>query len=67
VTVSLVDGQTPLPIVQTKLFTPTLRLVTPDVGSPGVVTAALPARTVHTPDPTVAVLPASVVVVAQTV
>jgi predicted RNA methylase len=66
-TVSFVDGQTPLLIVQTKLFTPTLKFVTPDVGSSGVVTVAPPARTVHAPDPTEAVLPARVAVAEQTV
>ena len=54
-------------IVHTKLFAPTLNPVTPDVGSEGVVTVADPAITVHTPDPTEGVFPASVVVVAQTV
>ena len=54
-------------IVQTNVFAPTLRFETPEVGSPGVVTLALPVSTVHTPDPTVAVLPANVAEVAQTV
>lgn len=67
VTVSSEDGQVPLLIVQTNELVPTLRLVTPDVGLPGVVTEALPAITVHVPVPTVGVLPASVAAVAHTV
>jgi hypothetical protein len=66
-TVSFDDGQLRLLIVQTNVFAPTERAVTPEVGSPGVVTLALPVSTVHAPDPTVAVLPAKVAVVAQTV
>ena len=53
-------------IVQTNVFAPTESPVTPDVGLPGVVTDALPARTVQAPDPTVGVLPARVDVEAQT-
>jgi hypothetical protein len=67
VTVSFVDGHVPLLIVQTKLFTPTLRFVTPEAGSPKVVTFALPAITVQTPVPTVGVFPARVAVAEQTV
>jgi archaellin len=67
VTLSLEAGQLALLIVQTKVFAPTERPVTPEVGSPGVVTFALPVITVHTPVPTDAALPASVVVVEQTV
>ena len=67
VTVSFDAGQDKLAIVHTKLFAPTLRFVTPEVGSPGVVTVALPAITVHAPVPTVEVLPAKVAVVEQTV
>jgi len=67
VTLSFDGGHEPFPIVHTNVFTPTLRFVTPDVGSPGVVTVALPVSTVHKPVPTVAVLPASVAVVEQTV
>jgi hypothetical protein len=66
-TVSLEGGQLRLLIVQTNVFAPTLRFETPEAGSPGVVTIALPVRTVHVPVPTVAVLPASVAVVEQTV
>ena len=67
VTVSFDAGQTPLLIVQTNVFAPTVSPVTPDVGSLGVVTVALPAMTVQAPVPTVGVLPASVAVVEQTV
>ena len=66
-TVSLDDGQEALLIVQTKVFDPTDNPVTPDVGSPGVVTVAVPAITVHAPVPTDGVFAASVAVVEQTV
>ena len=67
VTVSLDDGHTPLPIVQTKVFAPTDKPVTPDVAELGVVTDALPAITVHAPVPTLGLFPANVAVVEQTV
>ncbi len=67
VTESFEAGHDPLVIVQTKLFAPTDNPVTPDVGSLGVVTVALPAITVHAPVPTVGVLPANVVAVEHTV
>src|SRR5436309_157646 len=67
VTVSLEAGQTPLLMVQTKVFAPRLNPVTPEVGSVGVVTLALPAITDHSPVPIDGALPASVAVVAQTV
>ena len=67
VTVSLDDVHVPLLIVQTNVFAPTDKLVTPDVGLLGVVTVALPAMTIHAPIPTVGVLPARVAVVEQTV
>src|SRR6266852_2793376 len=66
-TVSRLVGQTPLPIIHSNKFEPTAKPVTPDVGSPGVVTVEAPLMTVHVPVPTVGVLPASVAVVAQTV
>ena len=66
-TVSFEEGQLKLLIVQTNELAPTLRLVTPEVGSPGVVTIPDPARTVQAPVPTVAVLAANVVVVEHTV
>ena len=63
---SSVDGaQTPFEIVQRKVFTPTLKPVTPDVGEAGVVTVAPPTMTVHAPVPTIGVFPASVATVAQ--
>jgi hypothetical protein len=66
-TVSLVVAQTPLEIIHSKVFAPTLKPVTPEVGEPGEVTAALPARTVQEPVPTDGALPANVAVVAHTV
>src|SRR5258706_3257352 len=66
-TVSLDEGQLALLIVHTKAFTPTLRFVTPDVGSPEVVTLAPPVMTVHAPVPTVGEIPARTVVIEQTV
>lgn len=66
VTVSFDGGQEALLIVQINVLMPTLSPVTPDAGSAGVVTDALPAITVHAPDPTAGVLPASVVLVEQT-
>ena len=59
--------QAPLAIVQRKVFAPTPRVVMPDVGDPGVVIVPAPLIKVQVPVPTVAVLPASVAVVAQTV
>ena len=66
VTVSLDEGHDALLIVQTNEFAPTLKPVTPDDGLPGVVTEAPPAITVHTPVPSVGVLPARLAVAAQT-
>ena len=54
-------------IVQTIVFAPNDKLVTPDVGSLGVVTVELPAITVQVPVPTVGPFPASVAIVEQTV
>ncbi|HEY6190913.1 MAG TPA: hypothetical protein VI215_01155 [Bacteroidota bacterium] len=67
VTLSLEGGHDPLVTVQTKVFVPTDRPVTPEVGSAGVVTLPVPASTVHAPVPTEGVLPARVAVVEQTV
>ena len=61
------ERQAPFVIDQTNVFAPMLKPVTPDVGEPGVVTAALPAITVHVPEPTEGVFPASVAEVAHTV
>ena len=66
-TVSLDTGHEALLIVQTNVFAPTESPVTPEVGSDGVVTDAVPAITVQAPVPTVGVLPAKVAVVEQTV
>jgi len=65
-TVSFDAAQVPFEIVQTRLFAPTDKPVTPEVGEPGVVTVALPPMTVHTPVPAAGVFPASVAVVEQT-
>ncbi len=67
VMLSLEEGQTPLLIVQTRVFAPSESPVTPEVGLPGVVTVALPAITVHAPVPTAGELPASVAFVEQSV
>src|SRR5258708_14141910 len=66
-TVSLEEGQLKLLIVQTNVLAPTLRFVTPEVGSVELVTLALPAITVHAPVPIAGVLPARVAVVEQAV
>ena len=66
-TVSLVDPHPVLLIVHTNVLLPTESPVTPDAESPGVVTDALPAITVHVPVPTTGVLPARVAVAAHTV
>jgi hypothetical protein len=67
VTVSSDGVQVPFVIDQTNVLAPTDKPVTPDTGLAGVVTVALPAMTVHAPDPTVAAFAASVAVVEQTV
>ena len=59
---SELGGQVPLPIVHTKVFTPVVKPVTPDVGDVGVVTVAVPAVTVHAPVPTVGTFAASIAV-----
>jgi hypothetical protein len=53
-------------MVHLKVFAPTPRAVTPDVGLPGVVIVPAPLTKVHVPVPVVAVLPANVAVVAHT-
>ena len=65
--VSVLGVHVPLLIVQTKVFTPVVNPVTPDVGEAGVVTVAVPAVTVQSPVPVVGVLPASVAVAAHIV
>lgn len=66
VTVSLVDPHPGLLIVHTNVFAPLDSPVTPDAGSPGVVTDALPVITDQAPVPTVGELPARVALDAQT-
>ena len=57
---SILGGQVPFVIVHTKVFTPVVNPVTPEVGLVGVVTAPVPAVTVHNPVPTVGVFAAKV-------
>src|SRR6202008_1156640 len=64
---SEVEGQTPLAIVQRKVFAPTPIAVKPDVGELIVVITPLPDIKVQVPVPTAATFPASVPVVAQMV
>src|SRR5580765_2541457 len=66
-TVSVEGGQLALLIVQTNVLAPTLRFVTPEAGSAGVATLAVPDITLHAPEPTVGAFPASVALVEQTV
>ena len=61
------EAQTPLLIVHLNVFTPVDKPVTPELGSPGVVTVPEPAITVQLPVPTIGALPASVAVVEQIV
>ena len=65
--VSVLAAQVPFVIVQTKVVTPVVNPVTPLLGSLAVVTAPVPAITVHAPVPMVGVLAASVAVGAQIV
>ena len=68
IVISSVEGaQMPLLIVHLKVFMPTDKPVTPEPGSPGVVTVPEPAITVQLPVPTPGGLPANVAVVEQTV
>ena len=57
---SVLGVQVPLLIVHTNVFTPVVNPVTPLVGLVGVVTAPVPAVTVHNPVPTVGVFAAKV-------
>ena len=67
VIVSVLGVQVPLVIVQTNVFTPVVKPVTPLVGLDGVVTVAVPAVTVQSPVPTVGALAANVAVGEQIV
>lgn len=66
-TVSRVVGQAPYAIIHSNIFRPSLRPVTPELGSDGEVTDALPLMTDQVPEPNVGVFPARVVVGVQTV
>ena len=64
VTLLLVDGHTPLEIVQVKMeAAPGVNPVTPELKRAGVVITAEPETTVHNPVPGAGLLPANVVVV----
>ena len=64
---SVLGGQVPFVIVHTKVFTPVVKPVTPDVGLVGVVTTPVPAVTVHAPVPIVGAFAANVAVGLQMV
>lgn len=66
-TVSEEEGQVPLAMVQTNVFTPTLNPVTPQDGEVAVNKDAPPAVTVHVPFPITGVFPFKVEVVEQMV
>ena len=57
---SALGVQVPFVIVHTNVFTPVVNPVTPLVGLVGVVTAPVPAVTVHNPVPTVGAFAANV-------
>ena len=59
---SVLGGQVPLVIVHTRVFTPVVNPVTPELGLVGMVTTPVPAVTVHAPVPTVGALAAKVAV-----
>ena len=67
ITSSILGAHGTLDIVHLNVFAPTPNPVIPEVGLPGVVIVPVPLTNVHTPVPTVGVLPASVAVVAQIV
>ena len=64
---SVLGVHVPLVIVQTNVFTPVVNPVTPEFGSSGSVTVAVPAVTVQAPVPTAGMLAASVAVGEQIV
>ena len=64
---SVLGVQVPLLIVHTKVFTPVVKPVTPEVGEVGVVTVAVPAVTVQNPVPITGVFAAKVAVGEQIV
>ena len=64
---SALGGQVPFVIVHTNVLTPVVKPVTPLVGLVGVVTAPVPAVTVHNPVPTTGALAAKVEVAEQIV
>ena len=64
---SVLGTHVPFVMVHTNVFTPLINPVTPEFGSSGSVTVAVPAVTVHVPVPTVGVFAASVAVGLQIV
>ena len=52
VTFDPLGGQTPFVIVQFRIFAPTLKPVTVELGFDGLLTTPLPEITNHNPDPT---------------
>jgi hypothetical protein len=65
--VSLVVAHTPLLIIHSNKFEPTLNPVTPEAGSAGIVTLAPPESTTQVPVPVEGTFPARVADVEQTV
>ena len=64
---SVLGVQVPFVIVQVKVFTPVVKPVTPEFGSSGSVTEAVPAVTVQVPVPITGVFAANVAVAEQMV
>lgn len=61
------DGHVPLVIVHWKIFTPTVKPVTADVGEVGLIGVPVPETNVHIPLPIIGVFPENTDVVEQTV